>query len=179
MDIAKSAGIGFANGSINAAGLPGDVLTGFGYLPKNLLIDLYRMRNFQRPLPQDAPDYLKPWTSESWRQWAEDRFGKFYQPKTTPGRYAETVGEMAPMVIGGEALGAVRGGAAAVETLRNLPWTLVKHAVIPGLAVQGVEQMIPDSKAGQVIQSGYPVVRRVAPYLSAAGRYLRSRRAAP
>jgi hypothetical protein len=39
VDIAKSTGIGLANGAVNAVGLPADMLTGFGYLPNNYVLN--------------------------------------------------------------------------------------------------------------------------------------------
>ena len=115
------------------------------------------------------------------------------------GRYAETIGEMVPMLLLGESVGARLGGAlsngfrafragqrmwteagygarsAAGEALRQLPETLLKHAVAPGVAVQTLEEAIPESQAGQTLQKVYPVARRAIPYVPAATRYLAKR----
>jgi hypothetical protein len=56
--------------------------------------------------------------------------------------------------------------------LRELPSTLVKHAVAPGIAVEALEEALPDSKAGQTLRNAYPVVRRGLPIALAAKRYL-------
>lgn len=144
VDIAKSAGIGFVNGVVNAVGLPGDLLTGFGHFPNNLFLNLIRMRSGLPPLPLDDPDYLKWSTSGKLRHRLEDHVGELYQPQTRVGRYAETIGEMAPTVVGGEGLGAQAAGAA----LRGLPGVLTKHAVAPGIAVQALEEALPDGKVG-------------------------------
>jgi hypothetical protein len=82
IDIAESAGIGLGNGAINAAGLPGYLLTGFGYLPDRF-----------------TPDWVKLFISAALRHSVENYTGQFYQPKTRAGRFAETIGEMAPMVL--------------------------------------------------------------------------------
>ena len=178
VDIAKSAGIGFVNGVVNAVGLPGDLLTGFGHFPKNLALNLIRMRSWLPPLPRDAPDYLNWSTSGELRHRLENHVGELYQPQSRAGRYAETIGEMAPMVVGGEVPGVIRGAQAAGAALRVLPGILSKHAVAPGIAVQALEEALPDSKVGQTLQKAYPVVRRGVPLALAAERYL-SRRIAP
>src|SRR6202035_1572809 len=77
---------------------------------------------------------------DSIRHQIEKVTGEFYQPKTRAGRYAETIGEMAPMVLGGEGLSVVRGAQAAGTALRELPATLAQHAVAPGVAVQTLEE---------------------------------------
>ena len=42
--------------------------------------------------------------------------------------------------------GAFRGAQAAAAAVRELPGTLAKHAVAPGVAVQALEEALPDSK---------------------------------
>jgi hypothetical protein len=172
VDIAKSASIGLANGAVNAAGLPGDMLTGFGYLPNNLFLNLIRLKHGLPPLPADKPDYFKSWGSDEFRHRLENRYGEFYKPNSRGGRFAETIGEMVPMVLGGEFLGVVRGAQTAGAALRELPGILVKHAVAPGVAVQALEEALPDSQAGQTLKKAYPVLRRVLPGALAAKRYL-------
>jgi len=88
VDIAKSAGIGMANGLVNTAGLPADMLTGLGYL-----------------------SYLKPWTSDELRRWMERYTGGFYQPESRDGRYAETIGEMSSLILPGGLLTGLGRGA--------------------------------------------------------------------
>jgi len=174
-DIAKSAGIGLANGVVNTSGLLADLLTGFGHFPKNLVLNFDRLRHGRLPLPADAPDYLQSWRPDELRRRIESQVGDFYQPKTRAGRYAETIGEMAPMVPLGEAIGVVRGVQTVGSVLRQLPGTLAKHALAPGIAVRALEEELPDSEAGQRLQKIYPVLRRVLPAALAAKRYLSSR----
>lgn len=58
VDIAKSAGIGLANGTINTAGLVlGDIPTGFGYLPNNLLLNGMKRLTGYPEIPADEPDW--------------------------------------------------------------------------------------------------------------------------
>jgi hypothetical protein len=172
VDIAKSTGIGLVNGGVNAAGLIGDALTGFGYFPNNFVANLSRRVAGLPQLPTDEPDHFKSWTSDEIRHRLENYFGEFYQPKSRAGRFAETIGEMAPMVVGGEAIGVVRGAQPAATALRELPGTLAKHAVAPGVVVQTLEEALPETRAGQTVQKAYPVLRRVLPATLAAKRYL-------
>jgi hypothetical protein len=177
-DIAKSAGIGLANGAINAAGLPGDLLTGFGYLPDHFVENPVRRALGYPDLPANTPGWVESFTSAALRHSVENYTGEFYQPKTRIGRFAETIGEMVPMVLGGEGLGVRLGFQKADATLRQLPWTVIRHAVAPGIAVQSLEEALPDSQAGQTLQKAYPVLRRAIPAALAAKRYL-SRRVVP
>jgi hypothetical protein len=175
IDIGKSLGVGVTNGVINTVGLPADALTALGY----------------------PSDWAVSHGSDGWRRWIEDKFNtKFYRPNSMAGRYAETIGEMAPMLLLGEGVGAPLGGAlsggwrafrtgqqigmealhgaqsAAGQALRELPGTVLKHAVAPGMAVQTLEEALPESKAGKTLQKMYPIARRAIPYVPAATRYL-------
>jgi hypothetical protein len=176
IDIAKSAGIGLANGVVNAAGLPGGILTGFGYFPNNLVVNGLRRAAGYPDLSADAPDWIRDTlTAEPIRHWIEGNTAEFYQPKSRAGRYAETIGEMMPMGLGGEAVGVIRGAQTARTALSALPETLAKHAVAPGVAVQALEEALPDSQVGQTLQKVYPVIRRGLPAALAATRYLTRR----
>ena len=158
VDIAKSAGIGLVNGIVDTAGSPADALTGFGYLP--------------------APRWIERLKPDGLRESIEGYTGKFYRPKTRAGRYAETIGEFAPLILGEPAAAVFRGGRAAVGAVRALPSTLVKHAVGPGVAAQTLEDALPTSNLGQTLRKGYPIARRGLPIALAAKRYL-SRAIAP
>jgi hypothetical protein len=176
VDIAKSTGIGFVKGGINAASLPGDILTGFGSLPNNLVANGVRRMMGHPDLPSDAPDWIRDrFTAEPIQRAAERTFDEFYKPRSRAGRFAETIGEMAPMVLGGEGLAALLGKRAVIS---QLPGTLAKHTVAPGIAVQALEEALPDSKAGEALQKAYPVLRRGLPAALAAKRYL-GRRVVP
>jgi hypothetical protein len=49
------------------------------------------------------------------------------------------------------------------------PGILAKHAVVPGIAVQALEEALPDSQIGQTLQKAYPAVRRGLPVALADG----------
>jgi hypothetical protein len=120
IDIGKSLAIGAANGLVNSVGLPADALTGFGYFPRHLVENLVREKLGYPDLPHGQPGNLDMFTSSAIRHGIESHWGEFYQPKSRAGRYAETIGEMLPMAVGG-----------GVASLRQLPGTLLKHAVAP------------------------------------------------
>lgn len=97
-DVAKSGGIGLAKGVIGLAGLPGDIaeLGARGidratqYVGDKLGVDV-------KPRADAAPTY----GSADIQKGVEGITGKFYEPKTTAGEYAQTAGEFAPSLIGG------------------------------------------------------------------------------
>ena len=132
-DVAKSAGIGLAKGAIGLPGLPGDVLGLAGRLRAKLhsavddtlvehgVIDRQTAENAKR-LPQESPIT----TSADIRGQIERKTGPFYEPQTTPGRYAQSAAEFVPGAIGGP------GGIA-----RNA----LRYGVAPGLAAQGAEEL--------------------------------------
>jgi hypothetical protein len=127
----------------------GDIPTGFGYLPNNFVQNLFRNMEGRPQLPPDAPDYFKSWTPDELRRWIENYSGEFYQPKTRTGRFAETIGEFVPATVLGAGLGtawrALRGAPAVTAPLRELPGTIAKHAIAPGIVVQGLEEAYPES----------------------------------
>jgi hypothetical protein len=176
MDIGKSAGIGLANGVVNGLGLAGEILTGFGYFPPHFIQNPIRRFFGATDLPADTPDWIECIKPDSIRHRIENHTGEFYEPKTRAGRYAETIGEMAPLILAEPGvIAAGWGRQAAAAALRALPNTLVKHAVAPGVAVQALEEALPDSKMGQALQKAYPFMRRGLPLALAARRYLSSR----
>jgi hypothetical protein len=174
VDIAKSAGIGLANGAVGTAGFfAGDIPTGFGFFPKNLVANrVMRLAGYPE-LGADQPDWVRDhFTANPIRQAIEDHlpFGKFYQPETRTGRFAETIGEFAPLILGGWAS---RGAAALTKgALRTLGTNLLRDAVAPGVAVQGLEEAYPESHAGKTLQKAYPAIRRGLPLALAVKRHL-------
>lgn len=115
-DVAASGGIGVVKGTIGLAGLPGDMSS---LLNKG--ID-YGLNKFGIDTPSSYPN---PTGSASIRRGVESQTGPLYEPKTTPGNYAQTVGEFAPAVLTGP------GGVAR---------KLVTQALIPGIASEAAGQ---------------------------------------
>jgi len=129
-DVAKSGGVGFAKGAIGVAGLPGDIQS---ILHRHNPFDWLAQR-YAEAYPEQAAKNralaekvgrgsdigeMRPPTSSEIQHGVEGVTGKFYEPQTTAGQYAETIGEFAPAVVG--------GGEALVPRL-------IKRAVVPGAA---------------------------------------------
>lgn len=146
-DVAKSGGIGLAKGGIMLAGALGD-LTNLGAKgiehASNFISDKLGVERYKRP---DKPSILEniP-TTETITNAVEARTGKFYEPKTTAGKYARTVGEFLPSSLigpGGLAVKAGTGVAAALgsegagqltEGTAAEPYARVAGALAGGLA---------------------------------------------
>lgn len=88
-DTAKSFGVGLARGAIGLAGLPGDiealVQTGWNKIAPQAL-----------KVTGKEVGGIKPATSRDIQAAIEPATGEFYEPRTTAGKYARTVGEFAP-----------------------------------------------------------------------------------
>lgn len=147
-DVAKSGGIGLVKGGIGLAGMAGD-LTDLGAKgiehASNFINDKLGLERYQRP---EQPSVLNniP-TSAGIQKGVEGYTGEFYKPKTTAGEYAQTAGEFAPAMLGGEgsllakALTRVAAPAAASETAGQLtkdtafePWARVAGGLLGGIA---------------------------------------------
>jgi hypothetical protein len=76
VDVAKSAGVGLAKGAIGIAGLPGDITS--------LVTGGAHGGGFG---------------SEAIQHGIEGYTGKFYEPQTTAGKYADAIGEFAPAAV--------------------------------------------------------------------------------
>lgn len=183
VDVAKSAGVGVANGAVGFVGLPANAWKGFGLLPEKFIANGVR-RTFGRPeLPDGATDWSDSWTPEAVQRRIEDKYHwKFYQPQTRMGRYAETIGELAPLSLGGALLrgawAATRATAAselfpaARAGLEKLGRELAVGSVAPGIAIEALKEAAPDTYLDEAVRYGYPTVRRGLPIALAAKRYL-------
>jgi hypothetical protein len=121
-DTAKSAGIGLAKGAIGIAGIPGDLQVaadrGVDWLAEKFMTP----ENFQSYLKanEEGRKPLLP-TSRDLTEKVEGVTGPLYDPKTTPGKIAQTAAEFVP----GAALGGVAG--------------IARRALIGGAAGAGSE----------------------------------------
>jgi len=97
-DVAKSAGIGLVQGGLGLATLPGN-LEALGRAGINAGA---RLVGVEAPV---NPDTFLPNYNDAKKR-VEGYTGKFYEPKTTAGKYARTLGEFAPGAIGGGGLAA-------------------------------------------------------------------------
>lgn len=106
-DVAKSAGIGLARGAIGIPGGPGDIQSlvrqglgaGTHWLAENYPSTVTKVADVVgRTFPQRFN-----LSSADIQRGAEAVTGPWYDPKTTPGRYAESIASFAPALFGDEA----------------------------------------------------------------------------
>lgn len=149
-DMLKSAGTGLVKGVTALAGLPGDV--------RGLVGSGVRWAGDKIGLPAPPADFesqapnIGPPTSSAIQSAIESKTGKFYEPQTTAGKYAQTVSEFAPVALAGP------GGIAR---------KLVTQAAIPGVASEA---------AGQAAEgTGYETAARVGGALTGGLAGLRSK----
>jgi len=102
-DAIQSFGRGIAKGAIGLAGLPGDIAHGLG-----AAADWVGERFGLDPLPSDDIG-----TSADITRHVESQFGKFEEPQTTAGKYAQSIGEFVPSTV----LGPGRLGVKALQTI--------------------------------------------------------------
>jgi len=138
VDVAKSAGIGLAQGAIGLATLPGNVEQ-LGRIGINAVGDLVGAEGNVVSPETYLPNYGDV------KAGIERKFtGEFYEPQTTAGEYARTIGEFAPAAVGGGLsvagrLARVAAPAVASESAGQLtegtalePWARVGTALAAG-----------------------------------------------
>jgi hypothetical protein len=153
-DVVRSGVSGVAKGAIGLAGAPYDI----GKLAEGFIRGGSRWLKGQTPEEQEADlrknafgytlkDTLPGLGSADITKGVESVLGnKLYEPQTTPGKYAQTVGEFVP---GAAAMGA--GGIAS---------RLATQAVVPGLAAEAAGQVTqgtsiePFARAGAALGAG-------------------------
>lgn len=158
-DVAKSGGIGVAEGAIGLAGLPGDVAElgarGIDWATRKiggaLGVDV-------KPREARAPTY----GSADIKKGVESVTGEFYKPQTTAGKYARTVGEFTPAALAGP------GGLAR---------RAVTQAVAPGLASEAAGQATAGTAAEPYARVGAALAAPMA--AGAASRVITPVRATP
>lgn len=144
-DVAKSAAVGVGKGIIGLGGLVGDI-TDIGAKGIKKATDFVADQvGADRYEPQGESVLNNIPTSASITKNIEGVTGEFYKPQTTPGRYAETVGEFLPAAVAGP------GGVARKVGMQ---------AVIPGVASEAAGQategtaLEPYARAGAGIVAG-------------------------
>jgi hypothetical protein len=136
-DVAKGAGVGLARGALGMVGLPGTVEQ-LGRMGIN-----YGAQALGAKGEVVSPETALP-TGGDLQKRVEKHTGKFYEPQTTAGKYARTIGEFAPGLAfpGGavqRVLGNVVGPAVASETAGQMTegTALEPYARVGGALVGG------------------------------------------
>lgn len=151
-DVAKSAGVGLAQGAIGMAGMLPDIAGMVKGAANEYLFDPLLNATIGAPskalTPEQQPtDINKMFGSENIKKQIEGVTGEFYKPQTTAGEFARTVGEFAPnMALGPggvarKALTNVAAPAIASETAGQLtegtalePFARIAGGVAGGVA---------------------------------------------
>jgi len=169
-DVVKSAAIAVPQALIGLAGLPGDVsnlLAKGSQAATNFIADKIGID----PGPQAAETMLP--TAASLTKRVEDVTGDFYQPKTTPGHYANTMTQFGVTALGGPGSmarkillqGAIPGAASeaagqATEGTSLEPYARAAVGIVgglggaalsrPGSAVEAIRKQLPNLPPGTI-----------------------------
>jgi hypothetical protein len=162
LDIAHSAGTGIAKGAIGLAGLPGDIgsllSAGVDAAGNYLGADPARLQAAKAAVSGPISRVPSPLTALTGpgaadiQKGVEGYTGQFYQPQTTPGQYAQTIGEFAPATLAGP------GG---------IGRRIIAGAVVPGAASETAGQLTAGTDAE-------PYARAAAALTAGAGAILAS-----
>lgn len=146
-DVAKSAGIGLAKGAIGLAGLPGDLASwankGLDWAESKVLPE-----SWMEGQRKGAEATHTPLTSEAIQHAVEGVTGKFREPQTTPGKYAQTVGEFVPGAMVGP------GGIAR---------KVIAGAIAPGVGSEAAGQLAEGSPYEPLARLGGAIAGGLAP----------------
>lgn len=192
MDALQSLGIGGAKGAIGIAGMGGDMRNlasaGIDYAGEKLGFDPATVKDYAAtamkiaaPIPAailgNAP------SGQQIRAGIEAQTGEFYKPKSVPGEYAQTLGEMAPAAAmpGGwfQRLASVVAPALASETAGQLtkgkavePYARFGGALAggagaalasrPGTAAQSIRQQLPEGITPQQVNQAEQLIQDAA-----------------
>lgn len=160
LDVAKSGGIGLAQGAIGLATLPGNL----EYLGRLGIDKAATTLGFEDP--KTSSDTVLP-TFGDVKSGVESVTGKFYEPKTTAGEYARTIGEFAPMAaLGPGAMGMraanVVAPALASETAGQLtkgtaaePWARAAGALAGGMVPTAAMRTITPVSGGEAVRAAH------------------------
>lgn len=156
-DVLKSGGRGLAKGAIDIAGSRGDIREAIGRAVQfgaGFVTDAQSAEDAAK----STTEWLQhgtglghmmfggPTSEEITQQYIEPTFGKFEEPKTRAGKYAQTIGEFLPTaLIGGEAGLAVRGSELGLGALSAAAAGTASEAVgqmFEGTPVEGLARLI-------------------------------------
>jgi hypothetical protein len=152
-DIAKSAAAGVGKGVAGLVGFIGDASNAGAKgleAATNYISDKLGVSRYERPQGPSALDYVP--TGAATQRAMERITGEFYKPQTTAGKYAETIGELAPGLIGGPT-------GIARRALTNV--------IVPGAASEAAGQATEGSAAEPYARVAAAMVGGVIPSVAA------------
>lgn len=141
-DVAKSAGVGVAQGVLGIGTLPGNV----EQLARMGIDKGAQLLGYENPQTQKSGQWF-PHYGDAKGAFEQVLTGKFYQPQTVPGEYARTVGEFAPMVAGG-------GGGVASKVASTLGGGIASEAA--GQMTKGTAMEPWARMAGGIVGTSLP-----------------------
>lgn len=152
-DVAKSGGIGLAKGLIQGAGLPGDAP---GMIESAINAGNKKMVEMGVPgaVPRNATQFANPLPgAESIQHKVESVTGKFYEPQTTAGKFAQSAGEFVgnPVSYVGPGGLLVKAGTAAAAGIGS---------EAAGQATEGTKYEGAARLAGGIVGAGAAGMRR-------------------
>lgn len=160
-DVAKSGGVGLAQGAIGLVTLPGNL----EYLGRLGIDKAATALGFEDP--KTSSDTVLPTFGDVKSGIEQNVTGKFYEPKTTAGEYARTIGEFAPMaVLGPGGLGAravnVIAPALTSETAGQLtkgtaaePWARAAGALAGGMLPTAAMRVATPVSGGEAVRAAH------------------------
>jgi len=154
-DVLKGGGSGLVEGGYGLVGLPGDAVdltrAAGGWLGN-------RAREFmgKKAVEGPAPDPLGISSIPGTRDLMEATGFKPYEPQTTAGKYARTVGQFVPAAATFGATGGVRGALTAAS----------KYGVVPGLTSEAAGQLTEGTAAEPYARMAGAVAGGVVPSMS-------------
>lgn len=183
-DVAKSAGTGLVKGALGLAGTIPDISSIAHSAANKYLFDpLFNAISGPKAgtdADQQPPDINKMFGSQGLERGLEAVTGPLYAPKTTAGEYAQTIGEFAPAIVGGEGSALARAGrqviapAVASETAGQLtkgtaaePYARIAGGVAGGIlptlrrAPEMAAPTVEELKNAARAQYNHPDVRNV------------------
>jgi hypothetical protein len=179
-DVAKSGGVGLAQGAIGMAGLVPDIAGMMKGAANKYLIDPLLNATIGPPskgvLPEQQPtDINKLFGSENIKKRIEGLTGDFYKPQTTAGEYARTLGEFVPNLLGGpggigrKMLTNVAAPAIASETAGQAtegtafePFARIAGGVAGGVAGAKFNTALAERAVQSTVPSGQDLLRKAS-----------------
>lgn len=148
-DVAKSAGAGVGKGLVGIAGLPGDLAElGARGIDRATQFVGGKLGMDVKPRADRPPDF----GSADIQKGIEGVTGEFYKPQTTAGKYAHTIGEFAPGLIGGPA---------------GLGRRALTNVIAPGVASEAAGQATEGSKYEPYARVAGAMAGGIAPSVAA------------
>jgi hypothetical protein len=181
LDVAHSTGTGIAKGTIGLAGFPGDIgsllSAGVDAAGNYFGADPERLQKAKEAVSGAISRFHSPLTaltgpgSADIQKGVEGYTGEFYQPQTTLGQGAQTIGEFLPAALTGPIGAGKQILKEGVGTLtRRIVGDVTKYAVAPGVTSEVAGQLTAGTDAEPYARTGAALATGGLATLMAPGR---------